>query len=324
MQLIWLSGPTAKVVSFSIGRKTILITVAVLAAALFAFGSIVQLLGIRIAIDAHPDLARSLGGVTSIGEQERIAQHYEQQIAQLREKIDGLVGVVQQLETSKKAIVDLLPTQAAPAARGGGQGGPLRRLIQFEWFAPRATDGLSKLETDALRMESHVNQLLQVWAQEKYILDALPLRAPIHAEYHQSSGFGFRRDPFGFGWARHEGLDFVAAHGAGIHASAGGQVTHAEALGPYGITVDIDHGRGFSTRYAHLSKTDVAAGDTVQAGQLIGRLGSTGRSTGPHLHYEVRVNGTPIDPLVESVVKAARAQTVAGAGVRINQSSSTQ
>lgn len=308
VQLIWLSGPTAKVVSVSIGLRTILLTLAVLAAMLFAFGSIVQLLGIRIAVEARPELARSLGGITSIAEQERIAQRYEEQIAQLHARVDLLASTMRQLEESKKALVELLPAPLAETARGGAQGGPLRRLIGFEWFAPRATDALSTLELEAGQVEQQLDHLLLLWARERELLQTLPLGKPLLAEHQLSSGFGFRRDPFGMGWARHDGLDFVAPPGTGIHATAAGKVLHADDLGPYGLTVDIEHRHGFSTRYAHLSAIDVAVGEQVEAGQLIGRLGSTGRSTGPHLHYEVRVQGRPIAPLPGPILKAARTQ----------------
>lgn len=308
MQLIWLSGPTANVVSFSIGRKTILMGLAALATILVALGGILQLMGIRIAVDARPDLARALGGVTSASEQERIASHYEQQIAQLRSRIDGLSDVVVQLESAKRAIVELVPAPNRSTFRLGGQGGPLRRLIEFEWFAPLATDGLVKLDSDAGRLDHQVQALMKTWTFEAGILRALPLKPPLSVEHQVSSGFGFRRDPFGGGWGRHEGLDFVASPGTGIQATADGVVSQADVQGPYGLAVDIDHGRGFSTRYAHLSKIEVKSGERVQAGQVIGLLGNSGRSTGPHLHYEVRLNGQAIDPVVDSVLKAAKTQ----------------
>lgn len=320
MQLIWLSGPTAKVVSLSISRRTVLLGLLALAALLFAFGNIVQFLGIRIAVEARPELARSLGGVTSVAEQQRIAERYEEQIAHLQQRVESLAGTMRQLESAKKALVDLLPAQAAAAgAREGAQGGPLRRLIGFEWFAPQATDALSALELQAGRAQSQAEQLLQLWAREATLLQRLPLAAPLLGEHQITSGFGFRRDPFGMGWARHEGMDFVAPYGSPVHATAAGQVLRAEDLGPYGLAVDIDHGLGFSTRYAHLSSIAVAAGQQVQAGEAIGALGNSGRSTGPHLHYEVRVEGRPIAPLTESILKAARNQVADGKAAAAQQ-----
>ena len=110
------------------------------------------------------------------------------------------------------------------------------------------------------------------------------------------SGFGFRSDPFSGRAALHTGLDFQSDTGAEIHASAGGVVQLVEQHPQYGLMVEIEHGRGLVTRYAHTSKVLVKAGDLVKRGQLIGLVGTSGRSTGPHLHFEVLVEGVQQDP----------------------------
>jgi murein DD-endopeptidase MepM/ murein hydrolase activator NlpD len=94
----------------------------------------------------------------------------------------------------------------------------------------------------------------------------------------------------------HTGTDFRGNVGDPIRATAAGTVTHAGWSGGYGNMVEVDHGNGLSTRYGHLSEIEATVGETVRAGQVIGRLGSTGRSTGPHLHYETRVDGEAVDP----------------------------
>lgn len=96
--------------------------------------------------------------------------------------------------------------------------------------------------------------------------------------------------------AFHEGLDFTAEVGTPIYAAAGGIVTSAEQTPDYGKIIKIDHGSGLETRYAHTSMMFVKAGDRVEKGQMIAQVGNTGRSTGPHLHFEVRLNGAPLDP----------------------------
>lgn len=111
-----------------------------------------------------------------------------------------------------------------------------------------------------------------------------------------SSGFGYRRDPFTGGGAMHSGLDFKGAHGAPILAAAAGRVSFAGWQGGYGNTVEVDHGHGIMTRYAHLSRITAQVGQAVTAGHMIGGMGSTGRSTGTHLHFEVRVGGTAVNP----------------------------
>ncbi len=120
-----------------------------------------------------------------------------------------------------------------------------------------------------------------------------------------TSGFGIRRDPILGVSALHPGIDFRAARGTTVPATAAGVITRAGWAGGYGNMVEIDHGGGYSTRYGHLSEIDVNVGDKVSLGETIGKSGSTGRSTGPHLHYEVRHNGKAVNPV--AFLKAGRA-----------------
>lgn len=109
--------------------------------------------------------------------------------------------------------------------------------------------------------------------------------------------FGFRRNPFGGrAYEFHAGMDIDGERGETVIAPAGGTVSEAGWKGGYGQMIEIDHGNGLKTRYGHLSKIEVSAGDTISRGQLIALIGSTGRSTGPHLHYELRLNDRPINP----------------------------
>lgn len=123
----------------------------------------------------------------------------------------------------------------------------------------------------------------------------LPQNTPV-SEGFVGSGFGMRTDPFTGQLAMHAGVDFAAPIGTPIFAAAGGVVATAEANPVYGNSVQIDHGNGLSTLYAHASKLVVKTGDIVKRGQKIAEVGSTGRSTGPHLHFEVHVNGVPQNP----------------------------
>ena len=124
----------------------------------------------------------------------------------------------------------------------------------------------------------------------------VPLRKPVAGDIDESSPFGVRMDPSVHEAAMHTGIDFRGDTGDPIRATAAGTVTIAGSSGGYGKMVEIDHGNGLVTRYGHLSEIDVAVGDTVRAGGIVGELGSTGRSTGPHLHYEVRVKGEAVNP----------------------------
>ncbi len=125
--------------------------------------------------------------------------------------------------------------------------------------------------------------------------DMLPNSRPVTAAFNSSS-FGWRTDPFNKHRAFHEGLDFTANTGSPIHAAADGIVTSSSRTPAYGNLVKINHGAGLETRYAHASKLLVKKGERVIKGQVIAKVGSTGRSTGPHLHYEIRLNGHALDP----------------------------
>jgi murein DD-endopeptidase MepM/ murein hydrolase activator NlpD len=133
-------------------------------------------------------------------------------------------------------------------------------------------------------------------------LTTVPVREPVTGEIDFSSPFGVRVDPFLHVPAMHTGIDFRGTYGEPAHATAAGTVTSAGWSGGYGQMVEIDHGNGLATRYGHLSEIDVRVGQSIRIGQVVGRIGSTGRSTGPHLHYETRVDGEPVNP--EKFLKA--------------------
>jgi murein DD-endopeptidase MepM/ murein hydrolase activator NlpD len=127
---------------------------------------------------------------------------------------------------------------------------------------------------------------------------AIPSDKPIRTDVAFTSGFGVRSDPFHAGAAMHPGIDLAGKVGTPIYATADGTVLRAGwNSGGYGNLIEIDHGRGITTRFGHLSAILIRAGEKITRGQLIGRMGSTGRSTGSHLHYEVRIDGRPVNPV---------------------------
>ena len=132
---------------------------------------------------------------------------------------------------------------------------------------------------------------------------SLPITAPLD-NYYATSGFGRRTDPFTGAVAMHEGLDLVAKVGDPVLATAPGTVIYADWQGDYGRMVEIDHGLGITTVYAHLKEISVEVGQVVDYRDQIGLLGSSGRSTGPHVHYEVRFNDRPFNPM--NFLKAGR------------------
>src|SRR5262245_45180169 len=157
----------------------------------------------------------------------------------------------------------------------------------------------AQVPKDAMSFERQLHRIQVTRAQTTRLtrtLGAVPVRKPIDGELELQSGFGVRVDPFLGTPAMHTGLDLHGETGDAVRATADGTVTAAGWSGGYGRVVDVDHGNGLSTRYGHLSAIAVRVGQSVRTGQIIGKVGSTGRSTGPHLHYETRLKGEAIDP----------------------------
>jgi murein DD-endopeptidase MepM/ murein hydrolase activator NlpD len=153
---------------------------------------------------------------------------------------------------------------------------------------------LDKLSDSATRQEKSLQELQSYFLDQKSRLASTPSVWP--ARGWVTSDFGQRLDPYTAERVMHEGLDIAAPHGKEVVAPSDGTVIFAGLEGGYGNVLVIDHGYGVKTRFGHLSKLEVKTGDRVKRGQLVGAVGNTGRSTGPHLHYEVRVNGIPENP----------------------------
>jgi murein DD-endopeptidase MepM/ murein hydrolase activator NlpD len=169
------------------------------------------------------------------------------------------------------------------AAPKGGIGGP------FVPLKPASSDAFDRQLFRINVERAEIDRLSRT-------LSLVPYRKPVIGEIELSSGFGVRTDPFLGRPAMHTGLDFRASMGDPVRVTANGTVTSAGWSGGYGRMVEVDHGNGLSTRYGHLSEILVKVGQPVKIGEVIGAVGSTGRSTGPHLHYETRIDGEAVDP----------------------------
>jgi murein DD-endopeptidase MepM/ murein hydrolase activator NlpD len=189
------------------------------------------------------------------------------------------------------------PEDLLDAVRAGysGQGGPLTPISM-------STSG-GTLTAEELRANAILGGLDRM---NMYRIAAfkLPFAMPVKDRFRWTSGFGYRRDPKGAGTRMHEGTDMAGAYGTPIYATADGVVTHAGWDSGYGRQVTIRHDFGVDTLYGHLSDIDVSVGQRVSRGDQIGDMGNSGRSTGTHLHYEVHLNGTPVNPM--TFIKAGK------------------
>jgi murein DD-endopeptidase MepM/ murein hydrolase activator NlpD len=235
----------------------------------------------RLALAGSSDVERKLAGMQA--SLDRVDARQRALLGNLEEtyraKAQRLRGVLTDLGVDPKKIAP------APKAQGpGGVGGPfVAALPPFnatnfdrQLYAVK----IARAETEQLTRS----------------LGSVPLRKPIIGETEIMSGFGVRIDPFLSRPAMHTGLDIRAEVGDPVQVTANGTVTVAGWTGGYGKMVEVDHGNGFATRYGHLSEIDVKVGQPVKTGQSLGKVGTTGRSTGPHLHYETRIEGEAVDP----------------------------
>lgn len=222
------------------------------------------------------------------------------QLDSLSERVAKLAGV-----SRENPQVPAKP-QPAAAASNNGQGGPFIPVPETYGELQKEIDRLSRLveaKTDELTMLEA--RLLEKKVRERLLPSMLPVKGA-----RIGSFFGLRTDPINGARAMHEGLDFIAPSGTPIVAAAAGVVLSAEYHPAFGNMVDIDHGDGLISRYAHMQQIDVKPGKMVRRGERIGLVGSTGRSTGAHLHFEVRMLGVPQNPLVllrqnENMIQAA-------------------
>lgn len=208
----------------------------------------------------------------------------------LKEWVLGSVEALEQLFVATGIDVEQLIARAAgddlvPPDLELGQGGP----FQVMDVGPQSPIPALGSAHDPIEGNIHRLAALQRLAR------TMPLVSPLD-HFHLTSTYGRRRDPFTKQWAFHAGLDFGAARGSEILATAPGRVLHAGPAGPYGNLVEIDHGMGITTHYGHLKSILVAEGEQIAFRQPIGVIGSTGRSTARHLHYEIRIDGTAHDP----------------------------
>ncbi|HUR88517.1 MAG TPA: M23 family metallopeptidase [Ramlibacter sp.] len=229
-----------------------------------------------------------------------VKDEFEQRDRFMRENLDAMarkLGEMQakvvQLEALGERVSGLAGVNTAEVRGPAGQGGAL--IDGHPLSMEELQSMLAALEQSSGQQVDLLTVLESRLIDQKIRNMMIPTQQPVMAG-HLGSAFGWRIDPFTGHSALHTGLDFQAEPGTPILAAAGGVVVTQEVHPAYGNMVEIDHGNNLITRYAHASRVFVKQGDVVKAGQKIGAVGTTGRSTGPHLHFEVLVQGVPQDP----------------------------
>lgn len=223
--------------------------------------------------------------------QEKVQGHLNamaMRLGELQAEIMRLEGLGERLAKAAGLKPQELP---APPGRGGAMSSLPSRNLGIEEF----TGLVGQLARDVETRGDQLDVLEALLVQSSTTRKFLPSLRPV-AEGWYSSNFGYRIDPFNGQSSFHEGIDFVAETGTPVVAAASGKVVYSGWHAQYGKMLEIDHGNGLVSRYAHASNLTAAEGDFVVRGQLVAAVGSTGRSTGPHLHFEVRLNGVPQNP----------------------------
>jgi Membrane proteins related to metalloendopeptidases len=252
--------------------------------------------------------SRALTLEHELGEAQKVIRANDSQVLSLTGKLQALeadILRVQQFDTKLRVLMNVDKDAsdtgddeervAAAASGAGALNNPLFLSRHRELYIRRMHSLVDELAANILLEEVEQQTLVVLMRTNKDTLLSTPSIWPVKG--FLTSGFGWRRSPMSGASRMHQGLDISNRVGTPIRAPARGAVTFSGADGAYGICVMLNHGNGIVTRYAHMSKTLVKVGDYVQRGDVIGALGNTGRSTGPHLHYEVIVNGMPVNPM---------------------------
>ena len=311
MQIILISDRLAKARSVTLSLRHLVGSAFVAITLLFAGTAALYWISLRYASELRIPVLQQLVLAAQEAESERARSFVQQNLNAMAVKLGEMQAQLTRLDALGERLSSLagMRPQEFRLSEAPGLGGAAPTLMPPQNLS--LADFNEKLVTLSRQVESRNDmlgvleaQLFEQAVKKKLMPTMLPVAAPYNA-----SGFGRRIDPFTGQWALHEGIDFLADAGSPVVAAAAGVVQFAGFHPQYGYLIDIDHGNDLVTRYAHLSKLFVKEGDVLQRGRRIALTGSTGRSTGPHLHFEVRFRGAAQNPAKFLVVSNAVART---------------
>ncbi|MBI1942580.1 MAG: M23 family metallopeptidase [Betaproteobacteria bacterium] len=298
MQIIVISDRLAKARSLTLSARHMLASIGLALLVLVGLTAALYWLSLRFAAEVKIPLIHQLVLAAQRGETERSREFMQQNLNVMAVRIGEMQAQLTRLDALGERLSALagMRPQELRLSEAPGLGGAQSMTIPpqnltLEQFNEKVSLLSRQMEnrTDLLGLLEA--QLFEQAVKKKAMPTMMPVTAPFNA-----SGFGMRIDPITGQQAMHEGIDFLADTGTPVVAAAGGVVQFAGFHPQYGNMIDIDHGNDLVTRYAHLSKVMVKEGDVLQRGRRIADSGSTGRSTGPHLHFEVRFRGAAQNP----------------------------
>jgi murein DD-endopeptidase MepM/ murein hydrolase activator NlpD len=290
------SGTTVKQLSIPIALLVALALVTIIGAAFIGI-SVHDYQTLRKSLAANQYVALTIDEQREeIGQQRLQIQSFAYEINALKERLVGL----DQFEEKIRVIANLAPSQSDDNLYGVGGAAPedlepqLELTQRHEELVRDMHQQVDELNTASQHQENSFGSLLDKLEGQRNLLASTPAIRP--ADGWMTSRFGNRVSPFTGRKEFHKGLDIANRKGTVILATANGIVSYAGKKGPMGNVLVIDHGHGMITRYAHLSEALKKQGEKVKRGDIIAQMGNSGRSTGPHLHYEVHLNGVPVNP----------------------------
>jgi len=298
VQVILISSRLAKARSLTLSLRHVLGSVAIGLAVVVGLTGALYWLSLRFAADLKIPLVRQLVLAAQQGESERSREFMQQNLNAMAVKIGEMQAQLTRLDALGERLSSMagIRPQEFRFSEAPGLGGAQSTTMPPQNLT--LTQFNEKVAMLSRQMESRTDmlgvleaQMVEQAVKKKAMPTMMPVNAPLNA-----SGFGYRIDPFTGQQAMHEGVDFITDAGTPVVAAAGGVVQFAGFHPQYGSMVDIDHGNDLVTRYAHLSKVLVKEGDVLQRGRRVADSGNTGRSTGPHLHFEVRFRGVAQNP----------------------------
>jgi murein DD-endopeptidase MepM/ murein hydrolase activator NlpD len=299
LQVILISSRLAKARSVTLSLRHLALAAALGLGTVLCLAGALYWLSLRFAADLKIPVVHQLVLAAQKGEAERSREFMQQNLNAMAVKIGEMQAQLTRLDALGERLSSMagIRPQELRFTDSPGMGGAQSTTLPPQNLT--LTQFSDKVALLSRQMESRTDMLGLLEAQlfeQAVKKKAMPTIMPVRAQYN-ASGFGMRIDPFTGQQAMHEGIDFIVDVGTPVVAAAGGVVQFAGFHPQYGNMIDIDHGNDLVTRYAHLSKVLVKDGDLVQRGRHIGDSGNTGRTTGPHLHFEVRYRGMAQNPM---------------------------
>lgn len=299
MQIILLH-PRFMAKSLTLGTRHFVLVILLFVMIVTACAAFLSLMALRHASEIQlPFLQTSLATYAQDQDQKK-DKYVKENLAAMAMKLGEMQAQLMRLDSLGERVQGLagIKPQEFNFREKPGRGGPgssSGERKQYFMSMPQFKSVMDELAKDLEYRADYLNVVETSLMNDKINSKLLPTIRPVNVSYN-ASGFGWRPDPFTGQQAFHEGLDFAAPTGTPIMAAAGGVVIAAEYHHEFGNMLEVDHGNGIVTRYGHNSRLLAKVGDIVKRGQLVANVGSTGRSTGPHLHFEVLVRGTQQDP----------------------------